>query len=99
METTDLKKIDSILNQKVNYERNRYTEIEKKFNEVKYRWATVIETLVANDYDVTEYYTDEELNNLLDWKSDYEIAQAQNAAAAKERFNFNQALRKTRKAR
>lgn len=97
--TEELKKLDPIIKDKVNHEHRKFGQLESKFNESKYRWASVIEALVAQDYDVQAWYTDEELNSLLDWKSDYELAEAQKVAVAKERFNFNESLRAARKAK
>lgn len=79
--------------ERLNYYKRRVDLKKIPYEQERYKFAQMIEQLVAMEYDTDKFMTDAEVNELLDWKSDYEIAQAQAEAAKRERFAMTDAIR------
>lgn len=83
--------------QKIGYELARYERELERFNVAKYRWAKVLEALAQQDYDTSDFVSEAEESELLDFIGEFDIEQAKRAAAAKERFAMSDALRNAKR--
>jgi len=96
---SQLKPLNDIDRDRLNATRRRHEEALKKYEDERYRYAQVIEAYYKAEYDLSEFLPEDQEEKFFDWKEDYELRNAQQAAIARERFAQANALREAKRQR
>lgn len=91
------RKLTGVQRDKVRYEKNRYQQVLDKYNDAALRWSQTVEGLSAANFDLNDIITDDEVTDLLEWRTNFLVAEQAKRKAYDERFELNQAKRKSRK--
>lgn len=94
---TSLKKLTDVDKHRLNASKRRHDQALDKYEAERYRWAQLIEAYYKAEYELSEFLPEEQEEKFFDWKEDYELRHAQEAAVARERFAYSDAVREAKR--